>query len=126
MAKQSQQQDRRDENHRILCLDPDPEFRENLAKLLRENGFEPFMAASLGEALEIQILHRPAVVVTEILVNGHEPISILRALRKQESSPVLIIYTSQEERRKGKDRRLGDIFEFLVKPVPSPEFIAHI
>lgn len=111
---------------KLLCLDWNQTYLDETREVLVGNHFNVDTARNLGEALERIALFDPAIIITEIISDDITPMQILRALRKQANHAVIIIYTVQEERRKKADRRLGHIFEYVEKPAPPHELIAHI
>ncbi len=113
-------------NRKILCIDPDSAHTEKLSELLILNGFDTETAASPGTALEKMMSFEPMIVVTELILPGTDILTLLRSLRRVDPAVVVIILTNQEERRKGSDRRLGQIFEYLEKSVKNEVLIGHI
>jgi len=110
----------------VLCLDPDPAQLEITRTFLEKNGFKCIAFTRPGDAFEAVASLTPDVILLEIKFADIEGIDVIRAFRKLNPDPVLIILTSQEERRKGRDRRLGQIFEFSTKPIRPPELLGHL
>jgi twitching motility two-component system response regulator PilH len=89
------------EARQVVIADPDPEIRTRIARIIAE------AAGNAGHSIEIheaddgftaQALvqsHRPDLVVTEVLLEGHSGFSILRSLRelKRDTMPVFIFVT---------------------------------
>lgn len=110
----------------VLILDPSSDQRARMRTLFSRNGYTVFEAEILGEALEIIVREKPAVIFTEIVFSDIDAIPVLRAIRKMDRDLVMIIHTSQPERRVGPSRRLEHIFEFIVKPASTFELIGHL
>jgi len=111
--------------HRGSCLliDPDSADRTREALLLRGNGWTVHEACEPGEALRVAATQTFNIIVTEILFDAISSTEFLGALRRIAADAVIVIYTAQEERRTGPDRRLGNVFEFLTKPTPSHKLL---
>lgn len=110
----------------ILHLDSDVTVTEETKQILNTNGFEVISCSSLGEALAALAVAPVQIILTEIHIEGSEPGRVIEALRKQRPDAVVLILTSQPERRTGPDRRLGHIFEFITKPVPAAALVGHL
>lgn len=111
---------------KILCIDTDKEYLNKIRFLLDSNGFLPIVVSSMGAALESLVSETPEIILTEIFFPNIEPLDYLRALRKQNSEPVIVVLTKMAERREAADRRLGTIFEFINKNTNSHELIGHL
>ena len=98
---------------RILCIDTDKTYLNKIQQILVSNGFDSIAASSLGEALELLVSKTPEIILTEIFFPNIEPLDYLRALKKQNPEPVIVVLTKMVERREATDRRLGTIFEFI-------------
>ena len=57
---------------RILVLDDEPSIREFLARVLSRAGYEPVLAATGAEALEIVRTAPPAAILCDHRMAGHE------------------------------------------------------
>lgn len=125
MAHQLVSRNRPDE-FSVLLLDPSEEYRKKLEHLFSSNGYTVLTASNVGEAMDIIVRHSPGVMFTEILFDDIDSVTVLRSLRKLDKDLVMIIYTTQPERRIGPNRRLEHIFEFIVKPSTSFELIGHL
>ncbi len=110
----------------VLILDQSPEYREKMERLFVSNGYNVFLAESVGDAMDIVVRKSPSVIFTEILFSDIDAITVLKSLRRLDQDLVIIIYTSQPERRVGPSRRLEHIFEFIVKPATPFELIGHL
>lgn len=110
----------------ILHLDSDVSVSTEIQQILNANGFEVISCSSLGEALAALAVAPVQIILTEIHIEGSEPGRVIEALRKQRPDAVILILTSQEERRTGPDRRLGHIFEFITKPAPAAALVGHL
>ncbi|MCB1192052.1 MAG: response regulator [Leptospiraceae bacterium] len=111
---------------RILCIDTDKTYLNKIQQILVSNGFDSIAASSLGEALELLVSKTPEIILTEIFFPNIEPLDYLRALKKQNPEPVIVVLTKMVERREATDRRLGTIFEFINKNIASHELIGHL
>lgn len=110
----------------ILHLDSDVAAALETKQILTSNGFEVITCSSLGEALAALAVTPVQIILTEIHLEGSEPGRVIEALRKQRPDAVILILTSQPERRTGPDRRLGHIFEFITKPFAPAALVGHL
>lgn len=110
----------------VLCVDSDEKSLHELIQTLESNGFAGIPANNPGLALELIVRRAPSIVITEIDLPEMDALSYLRALRRQNEDAVIIVRTNWPERRQGADRRLGMVFEYLVKPVGTEELMGTV
>jgi DNA-binding response OmpR family regulator len=71
------------------------EDAENLAAIvtreLRANGYEVIRAADGATALELHRSHQPDLVVLDWILPGLDGLAVLRALRLEAATPVLML-----------------------------------
>src|SRR5574344_1652664 len=69
-------------NETVLLVDDD-EFRETVADILRDEGFEVLSAASSPQALEHASRHRPAICLLDVALPGVDGLQLLRYFRSR-------------------------------------------
>jgi len=78
---------------RILVIDDDPEMRRTIVKILTAVGHEMIAAKDGKEGLKQFRIHRPTLVITDILMPDREGLETIHELRDA-ASRVAIIATS--------------------------------
>jgi CheY-like chemotaxis protein len=109
----------------ILIVEDDAVVRDSLALLLRGQGHEVIAARDGTEALALLNNQRFGLVITDLVMpklNGFQLVGQIRS--KWPQTPILLIsgYVSQDA---GKII-LGDVAEFMRKPIDPPALIATV
>lgn len=78
---------------RVLVVDDDPQIRNALARLVRENGLVPVVAASAEEGLALAQCDRFASIVTDILMPGIGGLALLQQLSVTQPQARLVVVT---------------------------------
>jgi CheY-like chemotaxis protein len=108
----------------LLVVDDDPEWREALSDVLREEGYSIVVAADGAEALETLSRCDPLVVIADIqmpFMNGRQ---LLRRVRADDGRVPVIIVSGEHIAR--DDVSLAGAFRVMSKPVPLEELLTAI
>ena len=110
---------------RVLLVEDDAELRRTLRDALALEGYEMLTAASLSEGLALAANAALDLVVLDLGLPDGDGESLLAALRRRESLPVLVISARQAE---GQKIRLLDAGadDYLVKPFGVGELLARM
>ena len=90
---------------RLLVVEDEPSIRELLAGSLRYAGFEVAAAGTAADALRLAAVHRPDLVVLDVMLPDGDGFDVLRRLRAAGPGPAVV---------------------FLTKPFALEELIARI
>jgi two-component system, cell cycle response regulator len=113
---------------RVLTVDDRPETAKILARILEVSGFEPHVATSGAEALEIYAAARPHVVLLDLGMPDMDGFEVCRRIRQSpDSAAVLIVIVSgyDQEEQKVKAIEAGANY-YLVKPVDAANLVTLI
>ena len=83
------------DDNSLLVLDDDAPFRQRLARAMEKRGFEPIMAESVAEGLEVVRSNPPAYAVIDLRLedgNGLDVVEALREVRPEAKAVVLTGY----------------------------------
>src|SRR5688572_5173442 len=105
----------------VLVVDDDPTIRSTLTEALREWGYEPRQAATLGEALTLVDRERPAAVLLDVKLPDGSGIGILDELKKRSPETVIIIITGYVNPKSAFEAGLRQAYGFLTKPLDQTE-----
>ena len=110
---------------RVLLVEDDAELRRTLRDALALEGYEMLTAASLSEGLALAANAPLDLVVLDLGLPDGDGESLLAALRRRQSLPVLVISARQAE---GNKIRLLDAGadDYLVKPFGVGELLARM
>lgn len=119
-----------DRKIKILCAEDEQEIRENIAEILRDEGFEVFEAENGKYAFESFMQNKPDIVVSDIMmpeVDGYALLHMIREAKNIRNNNVPFIFLTalgqKESVIKGVNLSAND---YLVKPIDFDLMIAKI
>jgi DNA-binding response OmpR family regulator len=110
---------------KILVVEDDPDLRDLTAYVLRRDRFVVVEAPDGPEALRRWDADRPDLVVLDLGLPGMDGFEVLRQIRTQDKTPVLVVTGRTESRDVVRTFGLGTD-DFLAKPFEFRELTARI
>ncbi len=109
---------------RVLVIEDEPELRRVLAQALREDGYAVDEAADGPDGLYKAIAWEYDLILLDLMLPGLDGLSLLRRLRKEKPTPVLIVTARDAfaDRVRGLDIGADD---YVVKPFDLGEVLAR-
>lgn len=110
---------------RILLVEDESSISEPLAAALEREGFEPAVARTAAEALELFSRTEPDVVLLDLMLPDGDGRDVCRALRQESDVPIIMLTARGTE----VDRIVGleiGADDYVVKPFSSGELVARI
>lgn len=114
-------------NGTVLVVDDEPTIVEIVARYLERAGFETLQAMDGPEALRLADLHRPDLVVLDVMLPGLDGIEVLRRLHERPGKRVAVILLTA--RGEEADRLVGlrhGADDYVVKPFSPAELVARV
>lgn len=115
---------------KILCVEDEQDIRENIADILRDEGFEVFEAANGKEGFDSFLQNKPDLVISDIMMPEMDGYALLQAIRESKNirnNMVPFIFLSALGRKndviKGVNLSAND---YLVKPIDFDLMIAKV
>jgi len=113
---------------KILLIEDEPQTRENLALILRMEGFDAVTANNGRVGLEAAAREKPDLILCDVSMPELDGFGVLRALRAgpDTASIPLIFLTARSERQ---DQRSGmnlGADDYIIKPVEPDDLLAAI
>jgi len=109
---------------RVLLVDDEPSVRAALKELVEGRSWEPLLASSGPEALEL--VERADAVVTDFSMPEMDGMELLRAIRERdESLPVILLTAHGSERLAVRAIKAG-AYEYVTKPFDVDEMLVAI
>lgn len=109
----------------VLIIDDDSEYRQFLRELLQPHDWDVLEAEAGDAGIEMAKLHRPAVVLCDLMMPGGNGFQVCRALRNDDSlQQTRIVITSGrqfESDRQAAFRAGAD--EYITKPIEPDRFL---
>jgi DNA-binding response OmpR family regulator len=114
-------------NGTVLVVDDEPTIVEIVARYLERAGFETYEATDGPEALRLADLHRPDLLVLDVMLPGLDGIEVMRQLHERPGKRVAVILLTA--RGEENDRLVGlrhGADDYVVKPFSPAELVARV
>ena len=110
---------------KVLLVDNDKTFCEQLSVVLIEQGYEVLRASTGGEATRMALSHCPELILLEWDLPDMEGIRVLQSIRDWSLCPILMLTerAAEEDIEKALDNCADD---YVTKPVRIRELLARI
>jgi DNA-binding response OmpR family regulator len=110
---------------RILVAEDDREINRLIAEALRREGYAAFCAHDGAEALRLLAAERYQMVVLDLMMPGVDGYEVLRRIRGEGDTPVLILSAKGSETDKIAGLGLG-ADDYMSKPFGVGELVARV
>src|SRR5579864_2832405 len=108
-----------------LIVDDEPHVAELLSTALAAEGFTPVVAADGLAALRRARQYGPDVIVLDIGLPGLDGFEVCRALRKENSAPIIVVSARGDEIDKVVGLEIG-ADDYISRPFSPREFTARL
>jgi len=119
-----------DRKIKVLCVEDEQDIRENIAEILRDEGFEVFEAGNGKQGFDSFIQNKPDLVISDIMMpelDGYGLLQLIRESKNIRNNMVPFIFLSALGQKndviKGVNLSAND---YLVKPIDFDLMIAKI
>ncbi len=110
---------------RVLVVEDDREIRALMQASLSVEGFEVQTAVSLSEAGAMLRHSPPDVIVLDLGLPDGDGVSLVQAVRKTQSTPIIVVSARHQEAQKIRLLDAG-ADDYLTKPFSVGELLARI
>jgi two-component system KDP operon response regulator KdpE len=112
---------------RILVVDDEPEITRALRSILTAHGFDPVLAASAAEGLDLLQRRRPDLLLLDLVLPDQSGLDVTRTIRQDLGLDLPIIVLSAHGEEEGKVQALDlGADDFLTKPFGVNELLARM
>jgi solute carrier family 13 (sodium-dependent dicarboxylate transporter), member 2/3/5 len=115
-----------DKKLKVLLIDDEDRFRENLAKQLDIRGFDVLDASNGEDAIKIVRHDNPEVVILDQKMPGMDGIQTLKELKKIRPEVQVIMHTGHGSIESARVTGKFDVFSYIEKPCALDELIKEI
>ena len=112
---------------RVLVVDDEPEITRALRSILTAHGYDPVLAASGEEGLDLLARRHPDLILLDLGLPGLDGLEFCRTVREDLGLdlPIVVLSAHGEEAQKVKAFDLG-ADDFVTKPFGVAELLARI
>ena len=110
---------------KILVVDDEISLQETLAYNLKKQGYEVTTTGDGAEALDLAREIKPDVIILDVMLPGLDGFEICRILRREMSTPVLMLTARDDEIDRVVGLEVG-ADDYLAKPFSMRELIARV
>jgi len=115
-----------DMQSRILVVDDDPDLRKLIADFLAGHGYQVAAAENAADMRRMIDLHRPDLVILDVMMPGEDGLSAARRLAADPGAPSVIMLSALGS---DTDRIIGlevGADDYLAKPCNPRELLARV
>jgi two-component system response regulator AdeR len=109
----------------VLVVEDEPDIREMLEVYLRKNGYRTEQATDGGRAWQLFLALRPDLVLLDVQLPGVDGLELLRRIRSQGNTPVIMVTARSEDLDKLLGLELG-ADDYVSKPFSAREVVARV
>jgi two-component system, OmpR family, response regulator RegX3 len=109
----------------ILLVEDEESITVPLAEALRREGFEPHVAGTAAEALELATSVDPDLVLLDVMLPDGSGFDVCRELRLRSRVPIIMLTARGEEADRVAGLEVG-ADDYVVKPFSARELAARI
>ncbi len=113
-------------NGRILLVDDEDVFREDIASLLRHEGYACDAAASGAEALRIAQREAPDIILSDMVMPGISGAELVRTLAAACPETPIVVITAHATVETTVDAFRAGATDYLLKPVVIDDLIRKV
>ena len=109
----------------VLLVEDEESITAPLSEALSREGFEPVIAGTAAEALELASSRSPDLVLLDLGLPDGSGLDVCRELRSRSTVPIIMVTARGEE----TDRIVGlevGADDYVVKPFSARELVARI
>jgi DNA-binding NtrC family response regulator len=102
---------------KVLIVDDDPSARKILQSRVKLMGFQPLVASSGSEGLELIRRERPSIVLLDLQMPRISGIDVLKALKRDRLETTVIVVTAHATIETAVEAMKEGAYDFITKPV---------
>lgn len=110
---------------KLLIIDDEPAILDTVETKMRREGYTTFTAESAEEGMHLFRRVKPDLVILDIMLPQRSGLDFCRAVRRENTTPIIMISAKSEEADRVKGLELG-ADDYLVKPFSLSELTARV
>ena len=110
---------------KILVVDDEVSLQETLAYNLKKQGYDVKTTGDGSEALDLAREIKPDLIILDVMLPGLDGFEICRILRREMSTPVLMLTARDDEIDRVVGLEVG-ADDYMAKPFSMRELVARV
>jgi signal transduction histidine kinase len=110
----------------LLFVEDESATRELVSNILKLNGYRCIVAENGRQGLELYRMHRPEIVLSDIMMPDMNGLEMARAIRNESPEVQFIFMTALGESKSILEAVDIGVTQYVVKPVEIPKLLAAI
>ncbi len=110
---------------KVLIVDDDENISEVIDMYLKSSGYNTKIALNGKEAQDLYVEYNPDIVLLDVMIPYMDGIDILKWIRKQKETPVIMITAKGDTFDKVLALEIG-ADDYIVKPFEPKELLARV
>ncbi len=110
---------------KLLIIDDEPAILETVESKMRREGYSTFTAGTAEDGMRLYKRIKPDLVILDIMLPQRSGLDFCRAVRRDSTTPIIMISAKSEESDRVKGLELG-ADDYLVKPFSLSELTARV
>ena len=111
--------------YKVLVVEDDENINNILSTLLETNGYKVISSKDGASAQLIFASHKPDLVILDLALPDMDGIEILKKIRKEDLTPIIVLSARTEEKDKVTALDLG-ANDYISKPFGTAELMARV
>src|SRR5215472_8809762 len=111
---------------RVLIVDDELPIRDGLARKLRREGFEVYLAGNGIEGLKLFHAEHPDLVILDIVMPEMDGLTVCRRVREIAETPIMMLSAQAIREEDIIEGLNAGADEYVVKPIRLDEFAARV
>jgi len=109
----------------ILIIEDDPKITDLIRLYCEEEGFRVISSGNGSEGLQLALNGNPALIILDRMLPEIEGLEILKAIRQEKNTPVLLVTAKADEIERVLGLELG-ADDYIAKPFSPKEMMARV
>ena len=111
--------------YKILVADDDPNVHQSLNAYFRREGYQMISAYDGDQAVQCARVHRPDMIILDIMMPGMDGLMVCREVRKTSNVPIIMLTAKGDEFDKLLGLEMG-ADDYITKPFSPREVLARV
>ncbi|MDY5626147.1 MAG: response regulator transcription factor [Clostridia bacterium] len=111
--------------YKILVIEDEKNINNLVSALMEANGYKALSAKTAADGKIIYDTHRPDLIILDLGLPDTDGMCLLREIRKNSFTPIIVLSARTEEAEKVKALDLG-ANDYVTKPFGSAELVARV